>query len=183
MQVISNITDGHFNLGIIRYPVSYENYFLDYLADKQLCYEPIWEFEYLAVMSVKHPLAKQEKVEDQELNSYTEIAHGDNAVPYVTQSTGKEDLPTKTSKRIYVYERCNQFDLLETITTTYMWVSPIPEKWLKRYNLTQRKCKGADHRYKDLLVFPKGYKFTALDKRFVDKLFEAKNEVSFADYK
>jgi DNA-binding transcriptional LysR family regulator len=184
MQAITNITDGQFNLGIIRYQVCYENYFLDYLADKKLCYEPIWEFEYLAVMSVKHPLAQQEKVEEQELSSYVEIVHGDNTVPYVMQSnTVKEDLPTKTSKRIYVYERCNQFDLLETIPSAYMRVSPIPEKWLNRYNLTQRRCQGSEHRFKDLLIFPKGYKLTALDKRFIDKLFEAKNEVTFLEYK
>jgi DNA-binding transcriptional LysR family regulator len=184
MQVISNITDGPFNLGIIRYQVDFEKYFLDYLADKQLSYELIWEFEYLAVMSEKHPLAQQEKLSYQELSEYTEIMHGDIVIPYVTQNnTGKADTITKTSKRIYVYERCSQFDLLATLATTFMWVSPIPEKWLKRYDLIQRKCNGYDHRYKDLLIFPKGYKFTELDKRFIDNLYKSKNEVSFTEYK
>jgi DNA-binding transcriptional LysR family regulator len=59
-QVINNITDGPFSLGIIRYQAEYENYFMDYLTDKQLRYEPLWEYEHLALMSVNHPLAHNE---------------------------------------------------------------------------------------------------------------------------
>lgn len=184
MQAINNITDGPFDLGIIRYQTLYETYFLDYLADKQICYEPIWEFDYLVVMSAKHPLAQVKKIEREELNHYTEIVHGDTAIPYLTQTTAKKGDPLKKAeKRIYVYERCSQFDLLSSIPTTYMWVSPIPEKWLKRYDLVQRKCKMSDQKYKDLLIYPKGYKLTPLDRKFIDKLYESKNEVSFIDYK
>jgi hypothetical protein len=64
-----------------------------------------------------------------------------------------------------------------------MWVSPIPEKWLNRYNLIQRKCKATGHRYKDVFIYPKEYKFSTLDRSFIDKLSEAKNEVVFRDYK
>ncbi len=184
MQVISNIIDGPFNLGIIRYQAEYENYFLDYLADKQLQYEPIWEFEYLALMSENHPLAQRKKVDYQELIDYTEIAHGDTAIPYIMQNNSiKTDMSKKTSKRIYIYERCSQYDLLATIPTTYMWVSPIPEKWLNRYNLIQRRCKASGHRCKDVFIYPKNYKFSALDRKFIDRLSESKNEVSFKEYK
>jgi len=184
MQVISNIIDGPFNLGIIRYQIEYENYFLNYLADKQLQFEPIWEFEHLALMSENHPLAQKEKVDYQELKEYTEIAHGDTAIPYILQSNHiKADVAMKSTKHIYVYERCSQYDLLTTIPTTYMWVSPIPEKWLNRYNLIQRKCKASGHRYKDVFIYPKEYKFSSLDRSFLDKLSEAKNEVLFRDYK
>ena len=184
MQVISNIIDGPFNLGIIRYQIEYENYFLNYLADKQLQFEPIWEFEHLALMSENHPLAQKEKVDYQELKEYTEIAHGDTAIPYILQSNHiKADVAMKSTKHIYVYERCSQYDLLTTIPTTYMWVSPIPEKWLNRYNLIQRKCKASGHRYKDVFIYSKEYKFSSLDRSFLDKLSEAKNEVLFRDYK
>lgn len=183
MQVINNVTDGPFNLGIIRYQTEYENYFVDYLTDKQLCYEPIWEFEHLALMSVKHPLAQQEKVEYQELKRYMEIIHGDNSIPYLMQNSYSKEEASKTAKRIYVYERCSQYDLLSEIPTTYMWVSPIPEKWLVRYQLVQRKCKTQGHNFKDVLIYPKDYKFTELDKRFINKLYEEKNEVTFREYK
>jgi len=184
MQVISNIIDGPFNLGIIRYQTEYENYFLDYLADKQLQFEPIWEFEHLALMSENHPLAHREEVDYHELKEYTEIAHGDTAIPYILQSNNiRADVSIKTTKHIKVYERCSQYDLLTTIPTTYMWVSPIPEKWLNRYNLIQRKCKAPSHRYKDVFIYLKEYKFSSLDRSFLDKLSEAKNEVLFRDYK
>jgi hypothetical protein len=64
-----------------------------------------------------------------------------------------------------------------------MWVSPIPDKWLLRYQLIQRKCKASGQRYKDVFIYPKDYKFTELDRRFIDKLSEAKNEVTFKYYK
>lgn len=184
MQVINNIIDGPFNLGIIRYQTEYENYFLDYLADKQLRYEPIWEFEYLALMSERHPLANSDKLDAQELRQFTEITHGDTAIPYIMQSSSnKADTSANTLRHIYVYERCSQYDLLTTIPTTYMWVSPIPEKWLRRYQLVQRKCKTSGHKYKDMFVYPKNYQLTALDRKFIDKLSEAKNEVLFKEYK
>ncbi len=182
-QVINNITDGPFNLGIIRYQTDYENYFFDYLTEKQLRYEPLWEFEHLALMSENHPLAKSEKVEYKDLREYTEIAHGDTFIPYLMHNNPTKLNKSKTSKHIYIYERCNQYDLLSTIPSTYMWVSPIPEKWLVRYHLVQRKCKANGHRYKDMFIYPKDYKFTELERKFIDKLAEAKNDVSFQDYR
>lgn len=184
VQVVNNIIDGPFNLGVIRFQTEYENYFKDYLAEKQLKYETIWEFEYLVLMSENHPLANALKVDYQELKKYTEITHGDTAIPYIMpNSSTSVELPSKTSKCIYVYERCSQYDLLSSIPATYMWVSPIPEKWLQRYQLVQRKCKALGNIYKDVLIYPKDYKFTELDRRFVNKLFEAKNDVTFCEYR
>ncbi len=184
IQVINNIIDGPYNIGIIRYQIEYENYFFDYLTDKQLKYEPLWEFEHLALMSVKHPLANREKVEYKELREFTEIEHGDTIIPYLMQGSGvKMNKADHKHKHIYIYERCSQYDMLSTIPTTYMWVSPIPEKWLVRYNLIQRKCKASGHRYRDAFIYPKDYKFTELDRKFIDKLSEAKNDVIFKEYK
>ncbi|HKL99498.1 MAG TPA: LysR family transcriptional regulator [Mobilitalea sp.] len=184
IQVINNIFDGHFRLGIIRYQIEYENYFLNYLMDKQLRYELLWEFELLALMSVNHPLAQCEKIEYKELIEYTEISHGDTFIPYLMQGNNvRTNKNTKASKHIYIYERCSQYDMLSTIPTTYMWVSPIPEKWLTRYNLIQRRCKASSNRYKDMFIYSKDYKFTELERKFIDKLSEAKNDVSFMDYK
>ena len=51
IQSVANVVDGRFNLGIIRYQMTYEQYFKDFLSEKKLCYEPIWEFEHLVIMS------------------------------------------------------------------------------------------------------------------------------------
>ncbi len=182
LQVVSNIFDGPFNLGIIRYQTEYENYFVDYLNEKQLRFEQIWEFDYLALMSVNHPLAKKDHVDFKELKKYTEVTHGDTSIPYILPNNSRADAPSKNAKAIYVYDRGSQFDILSEVPTSYMWVSPVPDKWLKRYQLVQRRCVVDNNRYKDVFIYPKNYKLTELDRRFIDLLSEAKNEVSFREY-
>lgn len=179
MKAISNITEKNFPLGIIRYPTEYENYFLDYIEDKQLVSEPIWEFEYVVLMSRKHPLAASAKVTFDELIQGIEIANDDKVVPYLPANRIKK---YETKKRIYVYERCGQFELLFNIPKSYMWVSPIQENILNMYGLVQRKCHGIHHKYKDLLIYPKDYQFSALDNKFIDHLYASKNEVAFRSY-
>ncbi len=179
MQAINNIVDEQFHLGIIRYQTAYENYFLDYLEEKRLSFEPIWEFEYLALMSQEHPLAASKKVQYSELIRFIEIVHGDTIIPYLPASKIKKP---DAKKCIYVYERCSQFDMLTNVPKTYMWVSPIPEDLLKRYKLVQRKCSATNHKYKDLLIYREGYKFSDLDKKFIDQLYTSKNEVAFKEY-
>lgn len=183
LQAIANVVEGQFNLGIIRYQVTYENYFLDYLADKQLNYEPIWDFEYLALMSKKHPLALTSHIEYSELKNYIEIVHGDTVIPYLSTDEGKKMQGRKAAnKKIYVYERCSQFDLLENIPETFMWVSPVPAIFLERYGLVQRKCRVTNNRYKDILVYKKDYALSELDKLFIAKLHEIKNQVAAKKY-
>ncbi|MFV0412692.1 MAG: LysR family transcriptional regulator [Oscillospiraceae bacterium] len=182
MQIINNIDSGASSLGIIRYQKVYENYFMDYLSEKGLCYDPIWEFEYVALMSKNHPYAEVEKIKHTDLKKFTEIIHGDNTIPYLLTQKNKKAKETSKVKKIYIYERCSQFELLTTVPSTYMWVSPIPEDLMNRYELVQRKCDLPNSQCKDLLVYPKGYKFTKLDKRFIDKLYTAKNEVALKEY-
>lgn len=176
MQAIANVSEHHFNLGVIRYQAVYENYFLDYLEAKGLAYEPIWEFEYLALMSAAHLLANEQTVTYDALMHYIEITHGDSSVPYLPDSKLPSD---EIKRRIYVYERCSQFDMLANIPQTFMWVSPIPEDLLCRYELVQRKCAGFNRTCKDALIYPKGYAFTPIDRQFIDQLFAAKNQVAF----
>jgi DNA-binding transcriptional LysR family regulator len=183
LSTINNVIDNKFNLGIIRYQVMYENYYLDYLSDKHLKHDQIWEFEYLALMSKKHPLAQDDEVQFCKLKSYIEIIHGDTVVPYLNAAELRYPSPEAIpKKRIYLYERCNQFELLSGLPLTYMWVSPIPGNLLKRYDLVQRKCVFPNNRYKDALIYQKGYTFTTLDKKFIGKLSESKNEVSLKRY-
>ena len=184
VQTIRNIVDGQFRLGIIRFQTMFENYFLDYLAKNELDHKVFWEFEYLALMSRYHPLVQAEEVLHQELCQYVEIIHGDSKVPYVKDhlesNSIAKDIPQK--KRVYLYDRYNQFNLLNTLQTAYMWVSPIPQKYLELHNLVQRKCAFSDNKTKDVIVYPKEYVFSEFDKMFLNKLCEARNEVSFQAY-
>ncbi|MDR2797988.1 MAG: LysR family transcriptional regulator [Treponema sp.] len=183
MQTITDLVENRFKLGIIRYQKMYENYFLDYLADKGLGHEQIWEFEYVVLMSKNHTLADAAEVLYSELSRFIEIVHGDTAVPYLgALETQRAQGPVPLRKRIYLYERCNQFDLLSTLPFTYMWVSPIPDKLLERFHLVQRRCSLANNQFKDVLIYPQGYTFSALDKRFIDKIYASKNDLSFRQF-
>jgi hypothetical protein len=88
----------------------------------------------------------------------------------------KEELPDNIDRRIFIFERASQFDLLEENERTFMWVSPVSDKILDRYGLVQRSCEDNSKVYKDVLIYRKGYKLTALDKQFITKLCEAKRK-------
>jgi DNA-binding transcriptional LysR family regulator len=179
IQTINNVVENRFNLGIIRYQMVYENYFLDFLDGKDLCQEPLWEFAYLTLMSTRHPLAGEDQVCFGDLKPFIEIVHGDTVVPYINAAELRYPSPEAVPrKRIYLYERCNQFDLLGTLFQTYMWVSPVPDRVLKRYGLVQRKCEFLNNQYRDLLIYRKGYRFTELDKRFLAKAHESRDAVA-----
>lgn len=186
LQTIANVADNGFNLGIIRFQTLHENYFMDYLKEKNLASEPVWEFSCLALMSSEHPLAKREEIDVGELKKVSvEIVHGDNAVPYL--STSEINQSAKESdvchRKVYVYERGSQLELLTRVKNTFMWVSPLPQELLDRYNLVQRRCSLNDYMFKDVLIYSRGYTFTDVDKLFLNKLYEIKNEVAFREYK
>jgi len=182
MQTIADILEGRFRMGIIRYQTNHEEYFLNYLKEKGLAYDTIWEFDYLVVLSREHPLAEAAEVTNEALRRYIEIVHGDTTVPYLSSGDVRGQ-SARERRKIYVYERSIQFDLLHNIPTTFMWVSPIPEHFIEKYGLIQRRCVASNRRCKDVLVYPKGYALSELDRRFVDKIYEAKNEVSFREYR
>lgn len=178
VKTIKNVAEGHFHLGVIRYQLIHENYFKDYLHSKGLDSEDLWEFMHVAIMSKHHPLAKQEIIEYSDLLSCIEIVHGDNSVPYLMRKESVKENPTALKQKIYVYERYNQFELLESIPTSYMWTSPIPDSILNRYGLLQRKCYHVERPYKDVLIFPKGYKWNELDRKFIEKVKVERDIVS-----
>lgn len=184
VQAIRNIVEENFSLGVIRYKTGYEGYYLDYLKEKKLAHECIWEFESMVIMSREHPLAAVEDLNYNELADYIEIVHGDSCIPYHnTEETKKALEKSCSNKRIYIYERGSQFSILSQIHDTYMWGSPIPSEILDRYALIQRECNGYNEKYKDVLIYPEDHKFTEMDRSFIDKLYMSKNKVAFRDYK
>ena len=126
------------------------------------------EFEYVVLVSKHSPLAKYETISTDELSIYTEIVHGDNSVPYLSDSYVNNHQTDKN--RIYVCERGSQFDILSSVDNTYMWVSPLPKELLKRYNLAQIKCSDKLSKVKDVLICPQNYKYSEYDIMFLEEL-------------
>jgi len=61
-------------------------------------------------------------------------------------------------QHVLLFDRVNQFELLNRITTTYLWVSPLTLDLLKRYDLVQRRSDVPNNRFKDMLMYPVGYR-------------------------
>lgn len=176
-RTIRNLLEHDFRLGIIRYAENYDQYFRAMLDAKELNYEMICEFTYQLVMSKEHPLAKKDEITFDDLHPYIEIAHADPYVPSLPLSkVVKEELPDNIDRRIFIYERASQFDLLSVNPQTFMWVSPVPQKLLDRYGLVQRKCTQNHKVYRDVLIYRNGYKLTALDNAFITELCMARRK-------
>ena len=176
-RVISNILKRNFKLGIIRYAENYGKYFKDLLEEKELTYEIVSEFTYSLIMSSNSPLAEKENIKYDDLRQYIEIAHADLYVPTLPMAkVVKEELPDNIDRRIFIFERASQFDLLSKNPETYMWVSPAPKSVLDRYNLVQKKCVDNNKVYKDVLIYRNGYKLTELDKKFITALCDSRRK-------
>lgn len=171
MQVIRNILQSDYKLGIIRYQTAFEQYFKTLLHEKGLSHEVVVEFSYRLVMSKKHPLAQKSNIKLTDLREYIEIAHADPYVPSLPLlDVKKAELSEFVDKRIFVFERSSQLELLNNVTSTFMWVSPMHQRQLDQFGLIQKTGPVNGKVYKDVLIFRKGYHFSELDKQFILEL-------------
>ena len=176
-RTIHNMTEHDYKLGIIRYAENYDKYFKSMLEEKGFQYELVTEFTYSLIMSADNPLAKKEVITFDDLTDYIEIAHADPYVPSMPLSkVVKEELPDNINRRIFIFERASQFDLLSLNPETFMWVSPAPQSLLERYNLVLKKCADNKKVYKDVLIYKNGYKLSKLDRQFITELCESKRK-------
>ena len=176
-RTINCILEREYRMGIIRYSDGYDKYYKNLFEEKGLYSELVAEFSYVLVMSKEHPLANKTDINYADLSTYIEIAHADPYVPSIpTSKVFREELPDNVGKRIFVFERASQYDLLSENPRTFMWVSPLSEKVLDRYGLVQREVKGNKRVYKDVLIYHKGYKLTKIDKEFMTALVDARRK-------
>lgn len=176
-RTINNVLNNDYKLGIIRYAENYDKYFKAMLEEKGLAYEMVAEFTYVLIMSRDNPLSEKDEITFDELVPYIEIAHADSYVPSLPLTkVVKDELPDNIDRRIFIFERASQFDLLSENPDTFMWVSPASQKVLDRYSLVQKKCVDNKKVYKDVLIYRDGYKLTKLDKQFITELCESRRK-------
>lgn len=178
---INNIIEKNFNLGIIRYQNIFEEQFFAMLKRKGLTGELIMEFSYFILVSQQNPLASKDDIEMEDLARMIEVAHSDSFVPSLPmEDVLRQEINEKVTKRIFVFERGSQLDLLSNIPNAYMRVSPMPQKILDTYKLKQIKCSDDMRRYKDMLIYRSDYTLSDLDKEFVNQLMISKNKLDLS---
>ena len=149
------------------------------MDEKGLCHEQVTEFTYSLIMSEDSPLAQKETLTFSDLTNYIEVAHADPFLPSVPLSkVMKEETSETIARRIFIFERASQFDLLSQNPETFMWVSLAPNELLERFHLVQRKCLDNSKVYKDVLIYKNGYQLTALDREFITELVQSKRKYS-----
>lgn len=175
MRAIDNILKDSYDLAIVRYQTNFERYFRSLFQEKKLKSETIADFSYQLVMSEDHPLAAREDISLRDLGDYIEICHADPYVPSLPSVDAKKaELSEFVDKRIYIYERGSQFDLLQKVPNTFMWVSPLPDELLEQHHLVVRNCSENVKVYRDVLIYKNDYKLTELDKAFITDVCNAK---------
>ncbi len=179
VQLINSIALGMFNIGVVRYRLAHEKYFLDYIEDKELDGIPFWEFDSV-VTTAKRNYENDEILDYQTLCEMTPIVYGDETIPYLSFGEVRREAKSPAAdKAVFVYDRATAIELLHSLPNAYMLSAPAPRTELQKYGLSQQKCAIPDERSKDILVFQKGYKFSESDRQFVDILSQTKNEIEF----
>ena len=172
-EAVENILYHGFHLGVIRFPEIMEDNTLRMLQQKKLRYRPIWTFDYMLLTSRQSALAALDEVHPENLKGYTELVHGDVNSAFLPEPAGGGD----EGKRTYLYERGSQFEFLSNVPTTYMWVSPLPEKVLRQHELVQIPCPDNRYRYRDILIYHEDYPFTGYEEQFYNILLQTRDEI------
>lgn len=172
IEAATNITDHGYDFGVIRYPVMYESYFHTLLEGKQLKYIDLISLNYVIITSEDGKLAKKKTCTLEELRHYIEIVHGDLTVPYLTLAHNIQDLtPTQNAPRkLAVFERGSQFNLLKNVKESYMWSSPMLKEDLEHNRLVVVECPEADDEYRDALIYQPKKEEDELGRHIIQEL-------------
>ncbi len=170
-HAMNNVARGVDDLAVVRCQKIYEKNFLSSLAEKELVCRPVYEFTYELLMSKDHPLADKEKILPDMLIPFTEIVHGDSLIPFMSAPMARQvEMESRRPRRITVYDRGSQYELLKRLTDAYMWVSPTHKEILERFKLCERECFKRENECRDLLIYRKGYRFSEDETLFIETL-------------
>ncbi len=185
LNTISNVREHGFELGVVRFRKFYEKYFLDYIAEKNLDFQPLWEFEAAALMAENSPLALSEKLTCEELSETSvEIVYGDSFIPYLSPNLNSSPVLEKEKnicRRICVFDRSSGYEMLSAVPDSFMLTSPMSQDNLKKHGLIQRKCDLPENKYCDLLIYAKNHRLTEAEIDFINIVYKYRNESAFEE--
>ncbi len=172
MGAVEKLLENNCNLALVRYAAELDRYYKDIFEEKALTCEMVAEFSYVALMSDKHPLAKNKEVTSSELCEYAQVTHSAPTVPSADGSMDRE--LSGNGGRIVLFDRAAEYDILACNNRTFMLVSPVSEKVLGRHALVQKRVSDNNKIYKDMLLYRNGYKLSKFDNAFITALCCAK---------
>lgn len=152
-RVIQEVCSGAADLGIIRIPGNQLDQYNRLLKENRLIAETLMVFPLRIVFREDHPLSRYENIPYEELAAYTEIIHGDDQVPAIQKTQINPGLLPEKHRKVYVYDRGSQINLLENVRGSYMWVSPIPPDMLEMYHMVLKDCSFATVENRDILIY------------------------------
>ncbi|MBE6692986.1 MAG: LysR family transcriptional regulator [Ruminococcaceae bacterium] len=173
-NTVKSIIGSDCKLGIIRYEAEADRYFKELILEKGLEYKPLTVFNFAILTSKNSELASVEKITQEDLKNKIQITHTDPYAATLTAANAyKEASQEDSDKCIYVLDSAAQLELLSQNADTFMWVSPVPDAILERYNLVQKYSDLNSSKYMDVLIYRKDYKLTELDKAFIEEVTRA----------
>lgn len=138
LRAINNILEKDYKLGIVRYAAQYDKYFKEMAEQRGLNHELISEFHHVLVFSKTSALNELDEIRFSDLKNYIEIAHADPFVPSLPLAeVRKDELQGEITRRIFVFERGSQFDVLSKTTKRSCGCRPCRLKPLKDTGLPQ----------------------------------------------
>ena len=177
-ETIRDLLQTDLRLGVIRYPVSFDAPFQALLHEKDLVGERIAEHPLYLTLSENDPLASACEITPARLAEYTEIGYPDPYIPSLSLSEALQaEQCSFVHRRIDVSQRGSCMELLSRIERSFAFMEALSEEQQKHYGLVQKRC-SFEKIYCDLLVYRKGYRFTAADRRFVELLHQRADRLS-----
>ncbi len=169
--VLHQFSEGEADLGILRYQAMNEQYFSSILQDSKLQSELLWEYDMRILMARDHPLAKMREIPYHMLSGFIEIVHGDTyESPIALSELSPGATMANPSKQICIFERESQFDLLQSVPGSFMWVSPVPKHILEEKQLVLRPCLTATNKCRDVAVYPRRHILTRYEQQFLEEI-------------
>ncbi|MBQ4557413.1 MAG: LysR family transcriptional regulator [Clostridia bacterium] len=167
IEAINNVSVGEYDIGVVRFQTTFEQYYKQHFEFKNLAYEDIFTFSPVLFVSKESPLASKESITLEDLQDYIEVLHEDPYIPAPASSTSVRAVASpQMKKRIYIFERCSQYTLLKDVPDSFVLSSPVSQSILDEHNLVQKNVVGSAE-YKDVLIYRKNYNLSSLDNSFI----------------
>lgn len=175
IRAIQQVADGISELAVIRYPVRYERYFLDYMEEKKLRRDSVWEGEPALLLNAAHPLAAAAEIRAEDLQKFPQVVFEDDAVPYLAP----EDSEERSGRRIVaVSDSMMLARTLLAMPEACGWCGDISAQLAGNMGLILRQT-GCLGRVRDAIVYPQDYAFRSQDRQFIDEVTIARNKMMY----